>query len=51
MNEEKKITIGLFIDVFYPMVDGVVVVVDNYAKQLSQKANVFVFAPGARDRK
>ena len=51
MNEEKKITIGLFIDVFYPMVDGVVVVVDNYAKQLSQKANVIVFAPGARDRK
>ncbi len=51
MNEEKKITIGLFIDVFYPMVDGVVVVVDNYARQLSQKANVIVFAPGARDRK
>ncbi|PKK97155.1 MAG: hypothetical protein CVV58_02670 [Tenericutes bacterium HGW-Tenericutes-3] len=51
MNEEKKMTIGLFIDVFYPMVDGVVVVVDNYAKQLSQNANVIVFAPGARDRK
>lgn len=51
MNEEKKITIGLFIDVFYPMVDGVVVVVDNYAKQLSEKANVIVFAPGSRGRK
>lgn len=51
MTEDKKITIGLFIDVFYPMVDGVVVVVDNYAKQLMQNSNVIVFAPGSRDRK
>jgi len=51
MTEDKKITIGLFIDVFYPMVDGVVVVVDNYAKQLMQHAHVIVFAPGSRDRK
>ncbi len=51
MIEEKKLTIGLFIDVYYPMVDGVVVVVDNYAKELSKKANVIVFAPGTRDKK
>ncbi|MBU1141366.1 MAG: glycosyltransferase [Firmicutes bacterium] len=50
MIEEKKITIGLFIDVFYPMIDGVVIVVDNYAKQLSEKANIIVFAPGSRDK-
>ena len=29
---DKKLTIGLFVDVFFPMTDGVVMVVDNYAK-------------------
>lgn len=43
-----KITIGLFIDTFYPMVDGVITVVDNYAKRLSKYANVFVFAPSIK---
>ena len=42
---DKKITIGLFIDTFFPMVDGVIMVVDNYAKRLSNYANVIVFAP------
>lgn len=41
----KKINIGLFIDTFYPMIDGVILVVDNYAKRLSKYANVYVFAP------
>lgn len=41
----KKITIGLFIDTFFPMVDGVIVVVDNYARRLVKYANVIVFAP------
>ena len=41
----KKITIGLFIDTFFPMVDGVIMVVDNYAKRLGKYANVVVFAP------
>ena len=41
----KRITVGLFIDVFYPMTDGVVMVVDNYAKRLSKMCNVIVFAP------
>ena len=36
----KKITIGIFNDSFYPMIDGVVMVVDNYAKRLSKYANV-----------
>lgn len=37
--------IGLFIDTFYPMIDGVVTVVDNYARILSKKCEVVVFAP------
>ena len=41
----NKITVGLFIDVFFPMTDGVVMVVDNYAKRLSKLCNVIVFAP------
>ena len=42
---EKKITVGLFIDTYYPMIDGVISVVDNYAKNLIKYANVIVFAP------
>ncbi len=42
---DRRITIGLFIDTFYPMVDGVITVVDNYAKRLSKYASVYVFAP------
>lgn len=41
----KRITIGLFIDTFFPMIDGVTMVVDNYAKRLTKYANVIVFAP------
>lgn len=41
----KKITIGLFTDSFYPFTDGVVMVVDNYARRLAKYANVIVFAP------
>ena len=43
--DNNKLTIGLFIDVFFPMTDGVVMVVDNYAKRLSKYCNVIVFAP------
>ena len=42
---DKKITIGLFVDSFFPMMDGVCMVVDNYAKRLIKYANVIVFAP------
>jgi glycosyltransferase involved in cell wall biosynthesis len=41
----KKITIGLFNDSFPPMVDGVGMVVDNYARRLSKIANVYVIVP------
>lgn len=45
---DEKINIGIFIDTFFPNVDGVVVVVDNYAKRLCANANVTVFAPFGR---
>ena len=41
----EKLTIGIFTDVFYPMTDGVMMVVDNYAKRLAHDFNVIVFAP------
>ena len=41
----RRLKIGLFIDTFFPMVDGVVMVVDNYARRLKKYADVTVFAP------
>jgi len=41
----KKITIGLFNDSFPPMIDGVGMVVDNYARRLCEFANVYVIVP------
>ena len=43
MNERLKI--GLFIDNFYPAIDGVVIAVDNIAKELSKFNDVVVVAP------
>jgi 1,2-diacylglycerol 3-alpha-glucosyltransferase len=48
--EDRKLNIGFFIDVYYPMIDGVVMVVDQYAKRMSAFANVIVFAPKSRDK-
>jgi hypothetical protein len=45
----KKLTIGIFIDVFYPMVDGVVKVTDYQASILSKHHHVYVFAPKAKE--
>ncbi len=43
----SKIKIALFIDTYYPMIDGVINVVDNYARLLNKKADVdvAVFCP------
>lgn len=41
----EKINIGLFLDTFFPMIDGVINVVDNYAKRLKKFADVTVFVP------
>lgn len=46
--EQKKINIGIFCDSFFPMVDGVINVIDNYAKRLIDYANVTVFVPSGR---
>lgn len=40
--------VGLFIDTWYPMVDGVIKVVDNYARRLTQYCDVVVFCPETR---
>ena len=47
---KKKLTIGLFNDSFYPLADGVIMVMDNYARRLSKYANVVVFAPRYRKK-
>lgn len=39
----KRLKIGLFLDTFFPMIDGVITVVHNYASLLSQIADVTVF--------
>ena len=45
-KEEKRLKIGLFNDSFYPLADGVIMVVDNYARRLAKTADVTVFCPG-----
>ena len=40
--------VGLFIDTWYPMVDGVIKVVDNYARRLTKYCDVTVFCPETR---
>lgn len=48
----KKLKIGLFIDNFFPVIDGVVMVVDNYARRMSVDHEVVVVCPsyGKRDK-
>ena len=41
--------VGMFVDTFYPMVDGVIKVVDNYARRLAKKCEVTVFCPKVKD--
>ena len=40
----------MFIDVFYPIVDGVVKVTDHQARLLSKHHDVYVFAPKAKEK-
>lgn len=44
MNK-KRLKIGLFLDSFFPNIDGVVNVVDNLAKELSKYNDVIVVVP------
>lgn len=45
MKENKRLKIGLFIDTFFPAIDGVVIAVDNLAKMLAKNNDVTVIAP------
>ena len=45
MNLKKRLKIGIFIDNFYPTIDGVVLVVDNLAKMLAKFNDVVVVVP------
>ncbi len=47
----EQLNIGLFLDTFFPMIDGVIMVLDNYAKRLNKIANVTVFCPKPNDKK
>jgi len=49
-QKEKKIKIAIVCDVFYPLIDGVVRVVDNYARELCKlpHVDVTVVVPGPR---
>lgn len=46
--KDKKLKIGLFLDTYFPMVDGVVMVMHNYACILSKMCDVTVFVPKGR---
>ena len=35
----KRLKVGYFIDTFFPMVDGVIMGVDNYAKRMQKYAD------------
>lgn len=41
--KSRPLKIGIFIDTYFPMIDGVIMAVDNYAKNLSKHADVTVF--------
>lgn len=47
-NDNGKKTIVIVNDNYYPIVDGVLTVIDNYAKNLKDKVNVLVCAPTHR---
>lgn len=49
-NKSKRLKIGFFIDTFFPMVDGVVMVVDNYARRLCKNHDVTVFTTKPRKK-
>lgn len=47
----KKLHIGIFVDAFFPVVDGVVRCVDNYARELLEFADVTVITTGDPTKK
>lgn len=50
--KKDNIKIGVFIDTYFPMIDGVVIVADNYAKNLVKKGDdVFIAASCSKKSK
>lgn len=45
MSNKKRLKIGIFMDSFYPSIDGVVVVIDNLASMLAKYNDVTVVVP------
>ncbi len=48
--EQKKLKIAIFVDSYYPIIDGVSLVVNNYARLLAKKHDVTVFVPKSVDK-
>ena len=44
-NRKRRMRIGIFQDAFFPMIDGVVEVVDHYAREMQRYADVTVVVP------
>ena len=45
MENKRRLKIGIFMDNFYPTIDGVVLVIDNLAKMLAKENDVVVVVP------
>ena len=45
MSKDNRLKVGIFMDSFYPAIDGVVLVIDNLAKELSKFCDVTVVVP------
>ena len=45
MENKRRLKIGIFMDNFYPTIDGVVLVIDNLAKMLAKENDVTVVVP------
>lgn len=48
-KKKQKVKIGIFVDNFFPAIDGVVMVVDNYAKRLQNYCEIVVVAPSYKN--
>lgn len=47
MDSHTKINVGVFSDVYYPMIDGVVKVLENQVKHLKDRVNFYLIVPDA----
>ncbi len=48
-KQNNKPTIILFCDAYFPIVDGVITVIDNYAKNLNKEYNVVLAVPACQN--